>query len=64
MENSVEKEKTNEIINEIVNEIVNETDKVNNDDVIESNVILSEIDIAKKRQQEIIKNRGYQCLKI
>ena len=52
MENSVEKEKTNEI----VNEIVNETDKVNNNDVIESNVILSESDIAKKRQQEFIKD--------
>ena len=52
MENSVEKEKTNEI----VNEIVNETDKVNNNDVTESNVILSESDIAKKRQQEFIKD--------
>ena len=48
MENSVEKEKTNEIIKE--------NDKVNNDDVTESNVILSESDIAKKRQQEIIKD--------
>jgi hypothetical protein len=54
MENSVtEKE---EKTNEIVNEIVKETDKVNNDDVVESNVILSEFDIAKKRQQEIIKD--------
>jgi NACalpha-BTF3-like transcription factor len=52
MENSVEKEKTNEI----VNEIVNETDKVKNNDVAESNVILSEFDIAKKRQQEFIKD--------
>ncbi len=48
MENSVEKEKTNEIIKE--------NDKVNNDNVTESNVILSERDIAKKRQQEIIKD--------
>ena len=48
MENSVEKEKTNEIIKE--------NDKVNNDDVTESNVILSESDIAKKRQQEFIKD--------
>ena len=54
MENSVtEKE---EKTNEIVNEIVNETDKVKNNDVAESNVILSEFDIAKKRQQEIIKD--------
>ena len=54
MENSVtEKE---EKTNEIVNEIVKETDKVNNNDVTESNVILSEFDIAKKRQQEIIKD--------
>ena len=54
MENSVtEKE---EKTNEIVNEIVNETDKVNNNDVVESNVILSEFDIAKKRQQQIIKD--------
>jgi hypothetical protein len=54
MENSVtEKE---EKTNEIVNEIVKETDKVNNNDVVESNVILSEFDIAKKRQQQIIKD--------
>ena len=54
MENSVtEKE---EKTNEIVNEIVNETDKVKNNDDAESNVILSEFDIAKKRQQEIIKD--------
>ena len=54
MENSVtEKE---EKTNEIVNEIVNETDKVKNNDVAESNVILSEFDIAKKRQQEFIKD--------
>lgn len=50
MENSVtEKE-------EKTNEIVKETDKVNNHGIADSNVILSEFDIAKKRQQEIIKD--------
>ena len=48
MENSVEKEKTNEIVKEI--------DKVNNNDVTDSNIILCESDIAKKRQQEFIKD--------
>jgi NACalpha-BTF3-like transcription factor len=50
MENSVtEKE-------EKTNEIVKESDKVNNDIVNDENIILSERDIAKKRQQEFIKD--------
>jgi NACalpha-BTF3-like transcription factor len=48
MENSVEEEKTNKI--------VKESDKVNNDIVTDENIILSESDIAKKRQQEFIKD--------
>jgi NACalpha-BTF3-like transcription factor len=49
MENSVteKEEKTNEIVNEI--------DKVNNGMVIDENIILSESDIEKKRQQDLIK---------
>jgi hypothetical protein len=53
MDNSVtEKE---EKINEFVNETVNETDKVNNDIITGENKILSESDIEKKRQQDLIK---------
>jgi NACalpha-BTF3-like transcription factor len=52
MENSEKEEK----INEIMNEIVNEVDKVNNDVVNDTNTILSESEIAKKRQQEFIKD--------
>ena len=47
MENSVQEEKTNEI--------VNETDKVNNDVVTGSNTILSESDIEKQKQLELVK---------
>ena len=39
-----------------MNEIVNEVDKVNNDVVNDTNTILSESEIAKKRQQEFIKD--------
>ena len=52
MENSEKEEKTNEIMNEIVNEV----DKVNNDVVNDTNTILSESEVAKKRQQEFIKD--------
>ena len=52
MENSEKEEK----INEIMNEIVNEVDKVNNDVVNDTNTILSESEVAKKRQQEFIKD--------
>jgi hypothetical protein len=49
MENSVtEKE-------EKTNEIVNKTVKLNNDIVTEENIILSESEIEKKRQQDLIK---------
>jgi len=52
MENSEKEEKTNEIVKEIANEV----DKVNNDIVNNTNTILSESEIAKKRQQEFIKD--------
>ena len=39
-----------------MNEIVNEVDKVNNDVVNDTNTILSESEVAKKRQQEFIKD--------
>ena len=52
MENSEKEEK----INEIMNEIMNEVDKVSNDIVNDTNTILSESEVAKKRQQEFIKD--------
>jgi hypothetical protein len=52
MENSEKEEKTNEIMNEIMNEV----DKVSNDIVNDTNTILSESEVAKKRQQEFIKD--------
>ena len=48
MENSLEEEKTNKI--------VKESDEVNNDIVTDENTILSESEVAKKRQQEFIRD--------